>query len=68
MTPVKILGVDIFSGLKIEALEEVEKWLKDGSKKRYIVTPNPEILMIAQKNETFRKILNEALNPGGDER
>ena len=60
MTPVKILGVDIFSGLKIEALEEVEKWLKDGSKKRYIVTPNPEILMIAQKNETFRKILNEA--------
>ncbi|MDO8573889.1 MAG: WecB/TagA/CpsF family glycosyltransferase [Candidatus Daviesbacteria bacterium] len=54
-----ILGVKI-DDIKIDqALEMVHDWL--GSKKKYyIVTPNPEIIMAAQKDLGYRKLLNDA--------
>jgi N-acetylglucosaminyldiphosphoundecaprenol N-acetyl-beta-D-mannosaminyltransferase len=42
-----------------EAILKVEKWLKGGGK-HYIVTPNPEFVMAAQKDYEFKKILNKA--------
>ncbi len=42
-----------------EALQKVEDFLKDGQQ-HYIVTPNPEFLIEAQKDKKFKKILNQA--------
>lgn len=42
-----------------EAVNLVDQWVKQ-DKKRYIVTPNPEFVMLAQKDEEFKKILNQA--------
>ena len=55
-----ILGVKIFSITFDEGLEEVRKWLLNDRKKHYIVTPNPEFLIRAQKDLEFKKILNGA--------
>src|SRR5690242_7585176 len=55
----KFLGVKIDDISLEEALKEVETWLtKPG--KHYIVTPNPEMLVEAQKNSEFKKALNNA--------
>mgnify|MGYP001610570976 FL=1 len=54
-----ILGVKIDDVNMNEALEIVHGWLQE-SKKRYVVTPNPEFIMTAQKNLDFKKILNDA--------
>ncbi|MDO8576736.1 MAG: WecB/TagA/CpsF family glycosyltransferase [Candidatus Daviesbacteria bacterium] len=60
----KIMKVDIL-GVKIddlnvaEALLVVEKWIWNPGK-HYIVTPNPEFLVAAQKDPVFKKILNDA--------
>lgn len=62
-----ILGVDISDATKKEILEYVIKSLENFDKKYYIVTPNPEILVLANKNLTFKKVLNSAkiaLNDG----
>lgn len=42
-----------------EAVKLVGEWVKQ-DKKRYIVTPNPEFVMLAQKDKEFKKILNQA--------
>ena len=55
----KIFGVKVDQITLVQAVEQVEAWLKT-SKKHYIVTPNPEIIMLAQTDEGFRKILNQA--------
>ena len=54
-----ILGVKIDDVNMNEALEIVHGWLQE-SKKRYVVTPNPEFIMTAQKDLDFKKILNDA--------
>lgn len=54
-----ILGVKINDVNMSEALEIVHGWLKK-SGKHYIVTPNPEFIMTAQKDLEFKKILNDA--------
>lgn len=54
-----ILGVKIDDVNMDQALEIVHQWLQK-SEKRYIVTPNPEFIMAAQKDLEFRKILNDA--------
>ncbi len=56
---VDILGVKIDDVNIDEALEIVYGWLQK-SGKRYIVTPNPEFIMTAQKDLEFKKILNNA--------
>lgn len=56
---VNILGVSVDNITMSEALDKVEQWLKkDG--KRYVVTPNPEFIMAAQKDEEFKEVLNNA--------
>lgn len=57
---IKILGVEISTASKGEVLEEVRKWLKNGGMKHCIVTPNPEVLVSAQKDKEFTQILNDA--------
>ena len=52
----KILGVKIDSVTYQEALEKAKKLL-DSEGKHYIVTPNPEIVVQAQKDPEFKKIL-----------
>ncbi len=55
----QILGVKVDFINFLEAMEVIEGWLKDKTK-RYIVTPNVEIIMAAQNNPGFKKILNDA--------
>lgn len=59
MESVKILGVRVDRVSLGEAIKLVGEWVKQ-DKKRYIVTPNPEFVMLAQKDEEFKKILNQA--------
>lgn len=56
---VNILGVKVDDITMGQALKTVAKWFKK-RRKRYIVTPNPEIIMKAQKDEELKKILNNA--------
>lgn len=56
---VNILGVQIDNLKKLEVLEMVERFLSDGAQ-HYIVTPNPEMVVAAQKDEYFLGILNKA--------
>lgn len=59
MESVKILGVRVDRVSLNEAVDLVEKWIQE-DKKRFIVTPNPEFIMLAQKDAEFKKILNSA--------
>lgn len=54
-----ILGVKIDKETMASAIGKFENFLKDG-RQHYIVTPNPEIIVLAQKDDEFRDILNES--------
>lgn len=54
-----ILGVKVDKVTMDQAVELVEIWLSEQGK-HYIVTPNPEFVMAAQKDEEFKKVLNQA--------
>ncbi|MBI4035760.1 WecB/TagA/CpsF family glycosyltransferase [Candidatus Daviesbacteria bacterium] len=56
---VKVLGVKIDDVSMDEGLAQVEKWIIAPGK-YYIVTPNPEFIVSAQKDSHFKKILNDA--------
>lgn len=56
---VDILGVRVDKVTMNQAVNLVESWLK-GTGKHYIVTPNIEFVMAAQKDPEFRKVLNQA--------
>jgi len=55
-----ILGVDITEATKKEILEYIVKNLEKFKKKLFVVTPNPEFLVLASKNNTFKNVLNKA--------
>jgi len=55
----EVLGVKIDDLNIPEIVETVTRWLK-GKGKHYIVTPNPEIVMMAQRDLELKKILNQA--------
>jgi N-acetylglucosaminyldiphosphoundecaprenol N-acetyl-beta-D-mannosaminyltransferase len=55
----EILGVRIDNLTMNQALQRIEGFLTDG-RQHYIVTPNPEFLILAQKDRRFRRILNQA--------
>lgn len=59
MSKVNILGIKIDNITMSEAVETVAGWLA-GPGKHYIVTPNLEFLLAAQKDYEFKKVLNEA--------
>jgi N-acetylglucosaminyldiphosphoundecaprenol N-acetyl-beta-D-mannosaminyltransferase len=55
-----LLGVG-FNNLRIEdVLELIIKGLVKNEKKYYVVTPNPEILVIADRDSNYNKVLNGA--------
>ena len=54
-----ILGIKIDDVNIDQAAETVVSWLKRGEQ-YYIVTPNPEIIVMAQKDEDLKRILNQA--------
>lgn len=55
-----LLGVGFTDEQLKDILEYVEENIKKKEKKLYIVTPNPEILTIANKNFDYKKVLNDA--------
>lgn len=55
----KILGVSLNSTELVEVLAEAGKHIRE-RRKFFIVTPNPEFLVLAQADEEFKKILNSA--------
>ena len=55
----KILDIKVDNVSLSQAVERVEAWLET-AKKHYLVTPNPEIIMLAQTDAAFKKILNQA--------
>jgi len=59
MERISILGVGVDNGSKQEVLEKITRLVADG-KRHYIVTPNPEFVILAQKDKQFAKILAEA--------
>lgn len=59
MESVDILGVKVSKVDYPSAMRAVERFLSDG-KKHYIVTPNPEFIVRAQKDRQFCQILNRA--------
>ena len=54
-----ILGVKIDDVNMGEALGIAEKWIWNPGR-HYVVTPNPEMIVAAQKDLEFKKILNDA--------
>jgi N-acetylglucosaminyldiphosphoundecaprenol N-acetyl-beta-D-mannosaminyltransferase len=58
---VNILGVDLDTDIDKEGLDfKLKEFLLSDDKQRYIVTPNPEIILKAQKDEELYHILNKA--------
>jgi len=55
-----ILGVGITNTTTEEILEYIITGLKRSAKKYYIVTPNPEILVLASRDFKYKDILNRA--------
>jgi N-acetylglucosaminyldiphosphoundecaprenol N-acetyl-beta-D-mannosaminyltransferase len=58
---INILGINISTDSKQEVLKKISDFLLPSSQSRYyIVTPNPEFLLAARKDEEFFYILNQA--------
>ncbi len=55
----EVLGIKIDDVNIDQAVEVVVGWLKRGGK-HYIVTPNPEIIVMAQQDKELKDILNQA--------
>lgn len=56
-----ILGVDISNTTEGEVLEYIFASLEKKSKPYYIVTPNPEMIVRSQKDQSFKAVLNGAV-------
>lgn len=57
---IKILGIDFTNLTEAQVLEFITKGLENQTEKYYIVTPNPELLVIANKDKQYKNILNSA--------
>lgn len=56
---VKILGIE-FDGVTLKEATSVIAGFLKSPRQHYVVTPNPEILLHAQKSPSYREILNQA--------
>lgn len=56
----KIFGIGVTNATEDEVLEYVVETIQKTSKNLFIVTPNPEILMLAKENAGLKLALNEA--------
>ncbi len=57
---VTILGVGVTTAPKEKISDFIITGLKKKTKKFYIVTPNPEMLVYASSSSSFKKVLNDA--------
>ena len=57
---ISVLGVGITNASEGEILEFIYTGLENYHEKYYIVTPNPELLVIAHDNDKYKQILNGA--------
>lgn len=57
---ISLLGVRLINATEKEVLEYITKNIESSSEKYYIVTPNPEMLVYANNNTSFKDILNNA--------
>ena len=55
-----VLGVKVDCTHLDGVLKKVDSWITDSRGKKYIVTPNPEMIVQAQKDEKFKQALNGA--------
>ncbi len=55
-----LLGVGFTDERLIDILEYIDKTVQKREEKFYVVTPNPEILVIANKNFDYKKVLKGA--------
>ncbi len=55
-----LLGVGLTNASEVEILEYIYIGLQKSDEKYYIVTPNPELLVIANKDKDYKTILNNA--------
>lgn len=60
LTKINLLGVGITNATEDESLEYLVENLRKSTKKLFIITPNPEILVIADKDPEYKKVLNSA--------
>lgn len=56
----KLLGIEFTDLSREEVLEYIVKKIKKGEEKFYVVTPNPEILVLANSDSSYKKVLNSA--------
>ena len=56
----KILGIGFTNAREDEVLEYILLGLENDRQKYFIVTPNPEILVLARNDTNYKKILNSA--------
>jgi N-acetylglucosaminyldiphosphoundecaprenol N-acetyl-beta-D-mannosaminyltransferase len=65
----QILGINVISTTRIKVLVSVREFIShnsieaNGNNKFYIVTPNPELVLMAQDNPELKKALNSAKLP-----
>lgn len=55
-----LLGIGFTVATKRQVLEYLTETVKNKSKKLFVVTPNPEIIIIAKGNKSYEKVLNSA--------
>jgi len=55
----EMFGIPIFGGGMVGVLEKAAKWLEEKEGKHWIATVNPEFLMAAEREEKFKKMLQE---------
>lgn len=59
METIEVLGVKISKVTRASAIEQIKQFLQSGDRFT-IVTPNPEFVVAAQKDDEFRSLLNQA--------
>ena len=57
---INIAGIEFDAVTYGGVLAAIEVFVKQEGKKHFITTPNPEMLVFAQKNEEYKKTLNQA--------
>ena len=56
----QVLGIKIDSTSMSGVLRNVKRWIESNRGKRYMVTPNPEMVVLAQRDKQFLRVLNRA--------
>lgn len=60
LVKINLFTIGITNATQKEVLEYIKNMFQKTQKKLVITTPNPEIIMLAQKNKRLKKALNEA--------